>query len=327
MLKVKLKEKKEKKLSNDEVRIIECRNELQTVAEAEIQASAENDKLCDSEMESDSDDILDDYLEVTQIGTVLGVERESISNDVKHRVVFIEKQISEILNRLDGQVSEGKEAIQVKGKSFQEMFAKIWLLEKENKALSDENIALKLENSEIKEKFIIRNSHENNPKNMLTQASQENYIENTTTTITADPKKTGLFKDPWQFPRQTERRQQQPISTQILYKNRFSVLADPENKSGVQIESQREKDHPWGAYADKKDTSLNNEGKEIRNTDVSWNSRKHMSKTSLSIPKTGNSYVRAVVTGGHIQQTSLWKNEGNNTRERLHNQRRSTFTF
>ena len=50
------------------------------------------------------------------------------------------------------------------------MSAKIWLLERENKALSDENLALRLENFEIAE-FLIKGMYESNIKNEISQFS------------------------------------------------------------------------------------------------------------------------------------------------------------
>eukprot|EP00112_Aurelia_sp_Birch-Aquarium-sp1_P000683 Seg10649.1 transcript_id=Seg10649.1/GoldUCD/mRNA.D3Y31 product="hypothetical protein" protein_id=Seg10649.1/GoldUCD/D3Y31 len=59
------------------------------------------------------------------------------------------------------------------------MLAKIWLLEKENKALSDEKLALKLENSEIKE-ILIKDVYGNNEnKKQISQPGMEKLKEST----------------------------------------------------------------------------------------------------------------------------------------------------
>ena len=173
---------KGRKLSNDEDKIIECRNELQAVAEAEQEklVSSEKGKSCDSDMESnsdnDSDMESDSDTESIQSGNA---ELALFSENMKERVGILERQILDILNRLDNQDSEKKDARQIIDKDFQEMLAKIWLLEKENRALSDENLALKLENSEIKEIFI-KSVHENNDKKKdISQLNQKKCRENT----------------------------------------------------------------------------------------------------------------------------------------------------
>ena len=164
-------------LSNDEDKIIECRNELQAVAEAEQEklVSSEKGKSCDSDMESnsdnDSDMESDSDTESIQSGNA---ESALFSENMKERVGILERQISDILHRLDNQDSEKKDARQIIYKDFQEMLAKIWLLEKENRAFFDENLALNLENSEIREIFM-KSVHENNDKKKdISQLNQKN---------------------------------------------------------------------------------------------------------------------------------------------------------
>ena len=64
------------------------------------------------------------------------------------RLEILEGQILNILIRLDHQDAERRDSQQIKQKDFQEMSAKIWLLKRENKVLSNENAILRLENSE-----------------------------------------------------------------------------------------------------------------------------------------------------------------------------------
>ena len=239
---------KGRKLSNDEDKIIECRNELQAVAEAEQEklVSSEKGKSCDSDMESnsdnDSDMESDSDTESIQSGNA---ELALFSENMKERVGILERQILDILNRLDNQDSEKKDARQIIDKDFQEMLAKIWLLEKENRALSDENLALKLENSEIKEIFI-KSVHENNDKKKdISQLNQKKCRENTQKI--EQEKETGSLESPWKFPGQTARQQQQQQQQQVICKNRFSVLADLENKREEQKDLQKTKeDSIWG---------------------------------------------------------------------------------
>ena len=81
----------------------------------------------------------------------LNTEAESAPVEMKKRIEILEGKISKILNRLDNQDLERRDSSQIRKKAFQEMSARIWLLERENKALSDENLTLRLENSEMKE--------------------------------------------------------------------------------------------------------------------------------------------------------------------------------
>ena len=83
----------------------------------------------------------------------LNTVAELASTETKKRLEILEGQISNILNRLDNQDVECRASRKITQKDFQEMSAKVWLLERENKALSDENLALRLENSEVKEMF------------------------------------------------------------------------------------------------------------------------------------------------------------------------------
>ena len=72
----------------------------------------------------------------------------------KKRLEILEGQISKILNRLDNQDAERWDSRQIRQEDFQEMSAKKRLLERQNKALYDENLELRLENSKINEYFL-----------------------------------------------------------------------------------------------------------------------------------------------------------------------------
>ena len=202
-----------RKISSDEERLVELRAELSDKAakqEKYIEISAEEGDSDDSESlssdgESDSDlergrTRLQSGLVAQSFGSEKGeplqnengfnltrnttqkssiAEKESLSDDTKQRLDFIERQLSSILNRLDKQDSEGKNERHIKDKDFQEMLAKIWLLEKENKALSDENLALKLENSEIKEFFIKDVYEKNKNEKERSHPSLEKFKEST----------------------------------------------------------------------------------------------------------------------------------------------------
>ena len=46
------------------------------------------------------------------------------------------------------------------------------------------------------------------------------------------------------------------MTKRAIYKNRFSVLADFEDRNGEEKEWQKEKGYPWGADADEKQGQL-----------------------------------------------------------------------
>ena len=197
---------------------------------------------------------------------------------------FLERQISSILSRLDKQDSEGERERHIKDKDFQEILAKIWLLEKENKALSDENLALKLENSEVKE-FLIKDVYENNKnKKQRSQPGLEKFKEST---HMEEQKKTGRLENPWEFPRQTVRQQQQlQVPTQVICKNRFSLLADCEDrKRGEQEERLTEKDRPWGV-------DLNDRQEWVSREDLSTESSRARHATRGQITQTASDFIR-----------------------------------
>ena len=163
--------------------------------------------------------------------------------------------------------------------------AKIWLLEKENKALSDENLALKLENSEIKE-FLIKDVYEKNDKNkkQRRQPGLEKFKEST---HMEEQKKTGRLENPWEFPRQTARQQQQlQVPTQVICKNSFSLLADCEDrKRGEQEERLTEKDRPWGVDLDDRQEWVSRE-------DLSTESARARHATRGQTNQTASDFVR-----------------------------------
>ena len=84
----------------------------------------------------------------------VNIETEIDSVETKKRLAILQGQISNILNRLDNQDAERWDSRKFRQKDFQEMSAKIRLLERQNKPLSDENLALRLENSEINKYFL-----------------------------------------------------------------------------------------------------------------------------------------------------------------------------
>ena len=101
----------------------------------------------------------------------VNIETEIDSVDTKKRLEILEGQISNILNRLDNQDAERWDSRQFRQKDFQEMSAKIRLLERQNKALSDENLALRLENSEINEYFLKKGVYKSDIKSKISQFS------------------------------------------------------------------------------------------------------------------------------------------------------------
>ena len=83
------------------------------------------------------------------------------------------------------------------------MSAKTWLLERENRALSDENVALRLENSEVKE-VLNKGPYESDRKNEISQISSKKWKGNFYTT---EEKKTAQRENHWKFPKKVTRQQ------------------------------------------------------------------------------------------------------------------------
>ncbi len=184
---------KSRKLSNDEVRIIECRNELQAVAEAERQVSADNDQSCDSDMESDSDSdtesipsesVLDRERNWLQDGLVCsqksGLEKdETLQNKEKiggktgddmnqiineqtgyklnQRMDDMEKKLSYAINMINKKENEENNVEKKVG--YHGLLARIYVLENEKRDLSLENVALKNKLSDLKKLADVGNFH------------------------------------------------------------------------------------------------------------------------------------------------------------------------
>ena len=105
------------------------------------------------------------------------------------------------LNRLDNHDVERRDSRQIRQKDFQEMSLKILLLERENRALSNENLALRLDNSEIKE-ILNKGAYECEGKNEISQFSLKKCIENVYST--EEQKKTAQRENPWKFPKKLQ---------------------------------------------------------------------------------------------------------------------------
>ena len=267
-----------RKLSNDEDRIIKCRNELQTVAETEgfdvAEISKSYDSICDTTSVQGRSD-LEDVVKWVEDGFMDGEKYESkkdgvfpgengtnlirdfaqqhslntvtelSSAETKKRLEILEGQILHILNRLDNHDVERGASRQITQKDFQEMSLKILLLERENRALSDKNLALRLENSEIKE-ILNKGAYESKGKNEISQFSSKKCIEDVYST--EEQKTTAQSENPWKFPKKAARQQQQQhVPKQAIYKNSFGVLEDLEDTGMDQNEWQTEKEHLWGA--------------------------------------------------------------------------------
>ena len=150
-IKSKVEDRKGRKLSNDEDRIIKCRNELQAVAEIEgfdvPEISKSYDSICDTnsvqdrsdiegvarwvengfmdgeKYESKNDDALKGekgtYLKRDFAQHSLNTVTELASAETKKRLEILEGQISNILNRLDNQDVEWRDSRQLTQKDFQ----------------------------------------------------------------------------------------------------------------------------------------------------------------------------------------------------------------
>ena len=155
-------------------------------------------------------------------------------------------------NRLDNQDAERWDSRQIRQEDFQEMSAKIRLLERQNKALFDEKLELRLENSKINKYFLKKGVYKNDIKSKITQFSPKKYRENFYTT--EEQKRTAQRENPWNFPKKTVRQQQeqQHVPKQAIYKNRFSVLEDLEDGGREQNKWQKEREYPWGAEKQEK---------------------------------------------------------------------------
>ena len=341
-IKSQVEDSKGRKLSNDEDRIIKCRNELQTVAETERLDIPEISKSCGSICDTDSvqsrsdleeevkclHDGLDDgkkcgskkddlqgendiNLKRDLAQQSLNIETEIDSVETKKRLEILEGQISNILDRLDNQDAERWDSRQIRQKDFQEMSAKIRLLERQNKALSDENLALRLENSKINKFFLNKGVYKNDIKSKISQFTPKKCSENFY--ITEERKKTAQRENPWNFPKKTVRQQQeqQHVPKQVIYKNRFSVLEDLEDGGEGQNEWQEEREYPWGAERQEKLYS------ESLGTQQQWSTNQRVIEDGTH--QVASSFVRTMGTmhkaGMATSETNAFQNvqRGSNT--------------
>ena len=216
------KEENVRKISGDETRLEECRAELREAAEPECHGDEDDEDVGVRESGRDS-----------SVFIVKKKEQHIIEMEIEQRFVGLERQISEIMQRLD---REGEQKSGAETEAF--------LLQRENKNLKGENLALRLEIADLKE-IIRKNSEKRSEKKglktdvFLHQNQEENisekmYLNSKARTIPRDDLRPSCFstldlerEDPWQFPKRTAKSNCFP-ATSFETANRFNGLQDYE---------------------------------------------------------------------------------------------------
>ena len=209
-------EEKLRKISDDETRLEEYRAELREAAEPECHRG-----------EHDEDNGVRESTRDSSVFMIKKKEQHRSEMEIEQRFVGLENQISEIIQRLD---REGE----LKNSAETETF----LLQRENRNLKDENLALRLEIADLKE-IIRKNSEKRSEKkaekslhqNQEDNISEKMYFNSKVQTVSRDDlRPTSRFitldperEDPWQFPKRTTRSNCLPaISFETA--NRFNRL-------------------------------------------------------------------------------------------------------
>ena len=224
ILKQKQKEKV-RKISDEEQRLAECRNELLFVAATpkpqRTEASHKRDEMEKSSSENDS-------------AYSQSIDGKEMNLGFKDRLQEIEKDLSTIFERLD-KVEEGyTEGMQGRPTDSYEMLVKINSLEREERDLKDENFALRLEIADLKEIIgkNLENKLDKNGENFRKKDGNTMQVDKNNFTIPGDDRRSSLYNshsdwlveaNPWQFPKRTAKSRQCPemfVKTQ----NRFSGL-------------------------------------------------------------------------------------------------------
>ena len=125
------KEENVRKISGDETRLEECRAELREETEPECHGDEDDEDVGVRESSRDS-----------SVFIVKKKEQHIIEMEIEQRFVGLERQISEIMQRLD---REGEQKSGAETEAF--------LLQREHKNLKGENLALRLEIADLKEIF------------------------------------------------------------------------------------------------------------------------------------------------------------------------------
>ena len=119
-----------RKISDDETRLEECRAELREAAEPECYGDEDDEDIGVRESGRDS-----------SVFIIKKKEQHRTEMEIEQRFVGLERQISQIIQRLDreGELKNGAET-------------EAFLLLRENKNLKDENLALRLEIADLNQK-------------------------------------------------------------------------------------------------------------------------------------------------------------------------------
>ena len=126
------------------------------------------------------------------------------------------------------------------------MSAKTQLMERQNKALSDENLALRLENSKINNFFSNKGVYKSDIKSKISQFSPKKCNENFYTT--EEQKKTAQRENPWNFPKKNVRQQQEQQHVPKQYSVYLKILKTEERDKM----NGRKREYPWGAEKQEK---------------------------------------------------------------------------
>ena len=221
------KQEKVRKISDEEQRLAECRNELLFVATTPKPQRTEGPHKRD-EKEKSSSENNNAYSQ--------SANGKEVNHGFEDRLQKMEKHLLTIFERLD-KVEEGNtntESMQGKPTEFYEMFAKINSLEREKKDLKDENFALRLEITDLKEIIgkNLENKLDKNGENFRKKGGKTAHVDKNNFTIPRDDRRSSIHNidsdfmvetNPWRFPKRTVKSRQCPemfVETQ----NRFSGL-------------------------------------------------------------------------------------------------------
>ena len=238
-------------LSQDEDRLVICQQQLQAVANAEsdskTQATGEADDSSETSEKDEHDVDCEAESQISESSTEASAFMPPDEMTIQ-RILNLEKKVEGILQQLAEKNKERTSIDRSQSEKYHEMQTKISSLEKVNKALSDENVSLRLENLEIKmskmveKKFVNREDGHLGPSfvfNSENKNSNETQKNNPLGVSTDEfhlfPRSGGnaisLNDNTWEFPKRTVKTRSQQLRDpmQEQYKNRYSALAQRSN--------------------------------------------------------------------------------------------------
>ena len=218
---------KPRKLSNDEGRLKACRNELQSVAEAEKQISDENSDSSDSsdsetessQSETDTEQMKSGSRSNLEIPRIYLKNMDTDLEETKQRLHVLEEKFEKIEKNVVLQLNSSMNKNSDAEKAKKDFEMKIEKLETEKNLLVDENFGLRLQILDLKALLQVK-SNQVNAQGELSP-SKNPFCDNF------------VIKDgPWQFPKQTTKIRQfgmDPLKTAVPLMNSFGALTDMED--------------------------------------------------------------------------------------------------